>query len=185
MCLFFSRKFPTFSAFEQARKLESCDWEAGGKLFREHCRGRENSPSSPWHTNARLTGTHWVLSPELGEGKKSHWPRYLKDVLYGTVQPVSTKFLLPRPPDEREISASKDQGSKKNISIFNVDFLPFTLKSHARQKNTKFGRWKKSRPVHLRCLEVAREGFDLFRRRFRSFFLDPFFGVFVPVFVLD
>ena len=29
------------------------------------------------HTNNRLRGTHWVLSPELGEGKKTHRVRCL------------------------------------------------------------------------------------------------------------
>ena len=39
---------------------------------------RKNSVSSLWHTNNRLKGTHWVLSPELDEGQKTHWARCLK-----------------------------------------------------------------------------------------------------------
>ena len=39
---------------------------------------RKNSVSSLWHANNRLRGTHWVLSPELGEGQKTHWARCLK-----------------------------------------------------------------------------------------------------------
>ena len=38
----------------------------------------KNSVSSFWRTNNRLRGTHWALSPELGEGQKSHWGRFLK-----------------------------------------------------------------------------------------------------------
>ena len=55
-------------------------------LFRESCFGRENSLSSAtisvssakssvspvWHINTRPRGPHWVLSPELGEGQKTH-----------------------------------------------------------------------------------------------------------------
>ena len=32
-----------------------------------------NSESALWHTNNTLNGTHWALSPELGEGQKTHW----------------------------------------------------------------------------------------------------------------
>ena len=35
----------------------------------------KNSVSLLCHTNSRLRGTHWVLSPELGECKKTHWAR--------------------------------------------------------------------------------------------------------------
>ena len=37
----------------------------------------KNSVSSLWHTNNRPRGAHWVLSPELGDGK-THWVRCLK-----------------------------------------------------------------------------------------------------------
>ena len=38
----------------------------------------QNSVSSLWHTNMRLRGTYWALSPELGEGQKTHWARCSK-----------------------------------------------------------------------------------------------------------
>ena len=38
----------------------------------------KNSVSSLWHTYNRLRGAHWVLSPELREGKKTQWVRCLK-----------------------------------------------------------------------------------------------------------
>ena len=34
---------------------------------------KKNSVSSLWHTNNRLKGTHWALSPERGEAQKLHW----------------------------------------------------------------------------------------------------------------
>ena len=50
----------------------------------------KNSVSSLCHTNIkRLRGTHWALSPELGEGKKTHWARCLK--------PYSPKLFGPSP----------------------------------------------------------------------------------------
>ena len=38
----------------------------------------KHSVSSLCHTKSRPRGTHWVLSQELGESKKTHWPRCLK-----------------------------------------------------------------------------------------------------------
>ena len=72
-------------------------------LLREHCFGRENSLSSAansvssaknsvssiWHTNNRLTGTHWALALELSEAKKPHWAQCLK--LYSP-KPHSARF---------------------------------------------------------------------------------------------
>ena len=49
----------------------------------------KNSVSSPGHTNNRLRGTHWVLSLELGEGRKTHWVRRLKPY---SPTPYSARF---------------------------------------------------------------------------------------------
>ena len=51
--------------------------ECCGKLG-EFCDKLGEFALSLWHTNSRLRGTHWVLSPELGEGQKTHWVRCLK-----------------------------------------------------------------------------------------------------------
>ena len=49
----------------------------------------KNSVSSLLHTNNRLRGTHWVRSPELSEGKKTHWVRCLKPY---SLKPYSARF---------------------------------------------------------------------------------------------
>ena len=51
----------------------------------------ENSVSSLGHTNNRLRGTHWVLSPELGEPQKTHWVRCLKPY---SPKPYSPRFRM-------------------------------------------------------------------------------------------
>ena len=47
----------------------------------------KNSVSSLWHTNKRLRGTHWALSPELSEGAKKLtefgvWNRALRNFIW-------------------------------------------------------------------------------------------------------
>ena len=49
----------------------------------------KNSVSSLWHTTNRLRGAHWVPSPELGEGKKTHWAQCLKPC---SQKPCSASF---------------------------------------------------------------------------------------------
>ena len=45
----------------------------------------KNSVSSLWHTNNRLRGAHWALSPELGEGQKNSLSSVSEAVLSRTV----------------------------------------------------------------------------------------------------
>ena len=51
----------------------------------------KNSVSSLWRTNNRLRETHWVLSPELAEGQKTHCARCLKPY---SPKPYSACFRL-------------------------------------------------------------------------------------------
>ena len=53
----------------------------------------KHSVSLFWLTENRLRGTHWVLSPELGEGQKTHWVRDLKPY---SPKPYSAHFRVSR-----------------------------------------------------------------------------------------
>ena len=76
----------------------------------------KNSVSSLWHTNNWLRGTHWVLSPELGEGQKTHWARCLKP---DSPKPYSARFRAWHLPTA---TASPD---KSFSPCFNTLPLPF------------------------------------------------------------
>ena len=98
-------------------------WETGGILFRDYWFGRENSLSSAatlvssakssvsllWHTTKWPRGTHWVLSLELGEDRKTHWIRCLKP---NSPKPYSAHFR------ESEDVATTRAGRISKISRF-------------------------------------------------------------------
>ena len=68
------------------KSLSSAPWSASS------AEKSVSSLSKNWHTNNRLTGTHWALSPELGgEGQKAHWARCVKPY---SPEPYSARFRL-------------------------------------------------------------------------------------------
>ena len=50
---------------------------------------KKNSASSPWHTNNRLRGTHWVELSWTRWGQKTHWARRFKPY---SPKPYSARF---------------------------------------------------------------------------------------------
>ena len=89
--------------FQSARELTSLT-EFWGKLG-EFC---EKLDELALHTNNRPRGTHWVLSPELGEGKKltefGVWNRTLRN----RIRPVSGFCRPARGPQNRTIAIASD-----------------------------------------------------------------------------
>ena len=57
-----------------------------------YCFGQTRWARFGTQTQKRLRGTHWALSPELGEGQNTHWVRCLK--LRNRMRPVSKEKFV-------------------------------------------------------------------------------------------
>ena len=79
--------------------------------------------SSFWQTNNRLRGTHWLLPPELGEGKKHSLSSGFETVLSETGPSCSTFSCLTCDPN-----AKGPNLDKKPISLERLKFSSFRLK---------------------------------------------------------